>query len=183
MLKKIPAHILRQAAERYGLTARSLNLLSSSESGNTVYQYQVGTQEFVLKLIPHANKDKSFVKNLLESELELVNYLANNGVSTPKAVISKGGDYIELIDLEGSAFFSAVSLEKARGREITGSDFGAELFTEMGRLTGRIVYFTSSSFCFLSIFKVRVWLLMKFGYNINIEKIRVKIGHDIRYNS
>lgn len=138
MPKKIPTYILSQAAERYGLTTRDLKLLSSSESGNTIYQYQVDNQEFVLKLIPHANKDKTFVKNSLESELDLVNYLANNGVNTPRAVLSERGNSVELIDLEGSAFFSAVSLEKARGREITESDFGAELFTEMGRLTGRI---------------------------------------------
>jgi len=134
----MPTHVLRQAGARYGLTARDLKLLSRSESGNIVYQYQVGNKEFVLKLIPHANKDKTFVKNSLESELDLINYLADNGVSTPRAVISKRGNYVELIDLEGSAFFSAVSLGKARGREITESDFEAELFTEIGRVTGRI---------------------------------------------
>jgi Ser/Thr protein kinase RdoA (MazF antagonist) len=138
MSKKMPTRVLRQAGERYGLTTHDLKLLSSSESGNTVYQYQVDNKEFVLKLIPHANKDKMVIKNSLESELDLINCLADNGVNTSRAVISKGGNYVELIDLDSNTFFSAVSLEKARGREITGRDFGAELFTEMGRLTGRI---------------------------------------------
>lgn len=138
MPKKVPTHVLRQASKRYDVTARGLKLLSRSESGNTVYQYQAGNKEFVLKLIPYFNKDKAVIKGSLESELDLINYLADNGVKTPRAVISKGGNYVELIDLDANMFFSAISLEKANGRQLTQSDFRAELFTEIGRVTGRI---------------------------------------------
>jgi Ser/Thr protein kinase RdoA (MazF antagonist) len=137
-IKEIPTHVLRKASERYGLTASDLRLFSKSESGNVIYRYQVSHNEFILKLIPHSDKDKKFVKNSLESELDWINYLADNGVNTPRVITSKQNNPVELIDLDSKSFFSIVSFEKATGRQISQSDFGAELFAKLGGFAGKM---------------------------------------------
>jgi Ser/Thr protein kinase RdoA (MazF antagonist) len=112
--------------------------MAAGESGAGVYQYRVSDQDFVLKLAKHSNKNKQTVIASLESELDWTNYLADQGVSTPRAIRSRQGRYVELIELDPHSFFSAVSWEKAAGRQITQTDFNAELFVKIGKLTGKM---------------------------------------------
>jgi Ser/Thr protein kinase RdoA (MazF antagonist) len=113
--KKMPLYVLGKVSERYGVTPRELKLLSASESGNVIYHYQAGENEFILKLISHSNKDKESVKNSLEGELGWINYLADNGINTPRVIASKHNNYVELIDLDSNSFSRSYLLRKPEG--------------------------------------------------------------------
>jgi Ser/Thr protein kinase RdoA (MazF antagonist) len=135
---KIPIHVLKEVSRRYGLSENDLSLMTPDDNLDAVYEYQINHKAFVLKLVHHSDKDKTLTKNLVESELDWITYLVDNGVNTPRPIISKQGNPVELVDLDHNAFFSAISLEKATGRLLTPADLGAELFFQMGKLTGKI---------------------------------------------
>lgn len=135
---KIPFHILIEVSRRYGLAASDLSLITPGDSLDAVYEYRVNHKAFVLKLVHHSGKDKTLIQNLTGSELDWINYLAGNSVNTPRPSISKQGNFVELVDLDHNTFYSVISLERATGRPLTPADLGAELFFQIGKLTGKI---------------------------------------------
>lgn len=123
--------ILKEAISRFDVNPLNLKDLGGFES--YVYEYNKNGKEYILR-ITHSSHRTS---NLINGELEWVNYLVDNGVSASRAVQSKKGDYVEVIPA-GDTYFSAVVFNKARGHRPAREDFNDDLFKNWGRLIGKI---------------------------------------------
>ena len=70
-------------------------------------------------------------------ELEFVNYLKSQGVSTSTAIPSMEGQFVEIIDGKAGKFLAYV-FEKAQGTLVGRENWNPDLFHNWGRLMGRI---------------------------------------------
>jgi Ser/Thr protein kinase RdoA (MazF antagonist) len=101
-----------------------------------VFQYERDGEEYILKLIPFANKDR----NQLHSELKWVQFLRENGIQIPKNILSQTGNTVELIHSLPIPC-CAVSYEKAEGEYIDEKAFlhwNEYLFTRWGQEMGKM---------------------------------------------
>ncbi|MXQ55988.1 phosphotransferase enzyme family protein [Shimazuella alba] len=103
-----------------------------------VFQYERDGEEFILKLIPSANKDR----NMLHSEMKWIQFLRKNGIQIPKNVLSKRGNTIEVIHSLPIPC-CAISYEKAEGEKINNKEtaffhWNDYLFTRWGQEMGKM---------------------------------------------
>jgi Ser/Thr protein kinase RdoA (MazF antagonist) len=136
--------ILREAAERFGVIKNELTKVHDSvttekdevTSEKSLYQYEHEGKGFVLRLTIPQYLDFG----LIPGEVDWVNYLADKGVSVPRAVPSKDGNLVEIIEADGSSY-AAVCFEKVEGRSINFKDsdeWNGELFRRYGETIGKM---------------------------------------------
>jgi Ser/Thr protein kinase RdoA (MazF antagonist) len=143
-LEKIADRILKEAANRFGVSGSELVPLHISMSlgkdgkyvEKSLHQYERDGRSYILRLTHPLYVDFEFIPG----EVDWINYLAAHGVRAPRAVASKNGELVEIIEDE-SFSYAAVSFEKAEGREIVFDDpdeWNADLFVRYGRTIGRM---------------------------------------------
>ena len=123
--------ILKIAGEKFGINSENLKNLGGFES--YVYEFNKEGKEYILR-ITHSSHRTS---DNINGELEWVNYLAKNDVSVSGSIMSKMGNYVEVIPA-GETYFSAVVFNKAGGRRPMKEDFNKDLFENWGRLIGKM---------------------------------------------
>lgn len=124
--------ILSKAAKRFGSSMQQTKDLGGFES--FVYEMErADRRQCILKVTHSIRRSKDY----LMGELEFVNYLAANGVSTPAAIPSMNGELVEIIEAK-EGHFLAYAFEKAEGRLIEASDWSADLLQEWGRVLGKM---------------------------------------------
>lgn len=126
--------IVEEAVERFNGTASTLVCIGGFYQN--VFQYERDGEEYILKLIPSANKDR----NLLHSELKWEQYLRKNGIQIPKNILSKRGNTIEVIHILPIPC-CAISYEKAEGEYVDDKTFlhwNEYLFTRWGQEMGKM---------------------------------------------
>jgi Ser/Thr protein kinase RdoA (MazF antagonist) len=137
-------NILREAAERYGVTKEKLTKVHDSvsmekdraTSEKSLYQYEHQGTNSVLRLTIPQYVDFE----LIPGEADWINYLADNGVRVPRAIPSEKGNLVEIIEVDDSSC-AAVCFEKVEGKPIDFNDSGewnGELFAEYGRTIGKM---------------------------------------------
>ena len=137
-------HILREAANRFGVANNKLTKLHDSlkiHKGKTfieksLYAYERAGKSFLLRLTRPDYVDFELIKG----EVYWINYLADNEVRVPRAIPSEKGELVEVIEVEDSSF-AAVSFEKVKGRRIdfdNSDEWNAKLFGRYGQTIGRI---------------------------------------------
>ena len=94
--------ILTEAISRYGVSHEAVKLLDGFES--FIYEFSKADQEYILR-ISHSLRRSA---DMINGEIEWVNYLADNQVSVARAIPSKSGKLVEVIYLDDS-HFSAVA--------------------------------------------------------------------------
>lgn len=143
-LNGISDPVLREATDRFGIARSELTKLHSSlivERDNatvekSLYEYERNGKSFLLRLTIPQYVDFG----LIPGEVDWVNYLADNGVCVPRAVPSKDGNLVEIIEADDSSY-AAVSFEKVEGRRINFEDsdeWNGELFVRYGETIGKM---------------------------------------------
>jgi Ser/Thr protein kinase RdoA (MazF antagonist) len=136
--------VLKEAASKFG--AASAGLLRLHDSVRVVRG-----DRFVEKSLCQCERDGgSFVLRLthpryvdvklIAGEVDWVNYLADNGLSVPRAVPSDQGNLVEIVEDENCSY-AVVCFEKAEGRQIDFDDpdeWSAGLFERYGETVGRM---------------------------------------------
>jgi len=143
-LTNVSGYILREAANRFGITKDRLTKQHHSmkiDKGKTfieksLYQYKRGKNSFLLRLtVPE------YVGfELLKGEVDWVNYLADKKVRVPRVIPSENGKLVEVIE-QGDSSFAAISFEKVEGRRIdfdNADEWNTKLFERYGRIMGKI---------------------------------------------
>ena len=121
-----------EALGRFGFEAVSLETLPEA-SHSYVYECRRDGGLYVLKVTHSVHRRAENVRG----ELEFINFLADGGVSVPRAVRSLGGRFVERIGaLEGE--FVAVAYEKAAGELVDWRDWTPGMFERWGALIGRM---------------------------------------------
>ena len=121
--------VAREACRRFGF--RHWKSLGGFES--YVYECRRDGQRYILKITHTLRRTPDYIRG----ELEFVGCLADRGVPTSSAVESRPGELVEAIDATRGQFL-AYAFEKSSGRSIGASDWGPELFSDWGRLMGRM---------------------------------------------
>ncbi|MNW33087.1 serine/threonine protein kinase [compost metagenome] len=125
--------ILESAAKQFNMSSSQASYIGGSQ--NIVYEYQQDGKSFILRLTPSANRPVS----LVQSELDWILFLANEGVSVSKPILSKNDQLTEVIHVS-DGYYTCVSFEKAQGRRIEYPDCLQDnaLYEQLGRLTGKL---------------------------------------------
>jgi Ser/Thr protein kinase RdoA (MazF antagonist) len=128
--------IVAEAVRRFGGSETSSKCIGGFYQN--VFSYERDGEEFILKLIPSANKDRK----LLQSEMKWIQFLRKNGIKIPKNILSKRGNTIEVIHSLPIPC-CAISYEKAEGTKINNKEtdylhWNDYLFTRWGQEMGKM---------------------------------------------
>ena len=125
-------NILAQAAECYGVSVSAVHKLASAES--YIYEFKREEGSFILR-IGHSLRRNV---DLIEGEVDWINYLARGGASVAKAILSKNGQLVEQIDDGAGGHFLATAFVKARGRPPTDEEMTPAFIERYGQAIGQM---------------------------------------------
>lgn len=125
--------ILENVAKHFSTSISQASYIGGHQ--NIVYEYKQNGKNFILRLTPSTNRSVS----LVQSELDWILFLANEGISVSIPILSKNGQLTEVIHLS-DGYYTCVSFEKARGRRIEYPECLQDhaLYEQLGRLTGKL---------------------------------------------
>lgn len=130
--KRFNQAILQEAMERYNIAANHIRQLGGFES--FIYEFRLGSREYILRISHSLRRNK----NLIHGEVDWINYLANGGASVAKAIESKNGNLVELIDDSYSGQFLTTAFVKAKGQSPYAVGWNPQIFETYGKLLGKI---------------------------------------------
>ncbi len=103
--------ILQEATQRYGITPGTLVAFDSVE--NFVYGFEQDERSYILRVSHSLRRSQE----LIQAEVDWINYLAAGGVGVASAIRSPAGNLVELIaDGEGGHFL-VTAFVKAKGQK------------------------------------------------------------------
>jgi amicoumacin kinase len=126
--------IIQEAKNRYGITSE-LKVITEGFQ-NMVYRYTQNNNEYILRITPAPKKNESQLKG----EILWVNFLADNGVSVSRGILSPKSKLVETVQVKKEIYF-LTSFAKAEGSPVIVTDeriWNANLFKEWGRLLGKV---------------------------------------------
>ncbi|AZU62309.1 phosphotransferase enzyme family protein [Neobacillus mesonae] len=129
------------------LLKKALSLFDASEKEpkklgdfeNYVFEVDRNGTPFVLRLTHSSHRSK----DQIESELDWLNFLANQKVNVCRAHPSINGKYVEVLPAEDTFFFACL-FKKADGQKVQTDDFNDALFYEWGKLVGKMNHATKT---------------------------------------
>jgi Ser/Thr protein kinase RdoA (MazF antagonist) len=124
--------ILSETLDRYGADISAAKPLDGFES--FIYEYAKDGQEYILR-IGHTHRRSI---ELIQGEVDWINYLFDGGVHVAKANLSESGRLVESIPDEKGEHFLAVSFLKADGAPPTKNNWNEKLFNTYGQVIGKI---------------------------------------------
>jgi Ser/Thr protein kinase RdoA (MazF antagonist) len=124
--------ILKAAIKRFGIEAHNIELLDGFES--YIYSFTREDGEFILR-IGHSLRR---TQDLIQGEVDWINYLAAGGAGVAKAIVSNNGQLVEFIGDNQGGDFMATAFVKAPGGAPTSDMMNENLFQAWGCTLGRI---------------------------------------------
>lgn len=122
-----------EVRQRYGIAPDKIKLLDGFE--NFIYEYETNDTPRILRV----SHDLHRTSNAINGEIEWINYLADGGVSVPRALPSPNGHLVEVVEAADGSHFSAVSFTKAEGKyHWECDDSPPDLNQQMGRMMGKM---------------------------------------------
>lgn len=123
--------IFGEALQRFGLERDQVRMLDGFE--NFIYEYQQDGQEYILR-IAHSGRRSA---EMINGEVEWINYLVDNGVGASRAVPSRNGNLVEVV-AAGDTYFSAAAFVKAPGAHAEKRDWDNGLMVTLGQELGKM---------------------------------------------
>lgn len=124
--------IIKVASDRFGVLFEDVKKVGGFE--NFIYEFTRDQQDFILR-ISHSNHR---TLEMVEAELDWVDYLAKNGASVSQPIRSINNRLVEKINLEDGSYFLVTAYYKAPGRHVKKEDVTEELIREYGRVIGKL---------------------------------------------
>ena len=135
--------IRKEAMRRFGFTPVSLDVLPEA-SHSYVYDCERDGARRILKITHSMHRQPH---NIL-GELEFINFLADGGVTAPRAIPSVSGNLVETIPISRAGHsregenpqdaFIVVAYEKAEGALVDWRKWTPQMFEQWGALIGRM---------------------------------------------
>lgn len=123
--------ILQEAMRRYGIAHDRIQALDAFES--FIYEFTHGSQAYILRISHTFRRSEALVLG----EVDWINYLAENGVSVAKAILSESGNLVELIDDQQGGTFLVTAFVKAQG-QAPWDLWTPKLYEAYGEMIGQI---------------------------------------------
>ncbi len=126
--------ILKEALSRYDLHEDQITPLDGFE--NYIYEFQRGRAAYILR-IGHSRRR---TVELIQGEVDWINYLADGGAWVARAIPSARGNLVESIDdgHDDGGQFLATAFHKAPGGHSWEVGWSRMLYKAYGRMIGRI---------------------------------------------
>jgi Ser/Thr protein kinase RdoA (MazF antagonist) len=124
--------ILEEAMRRFGIAPDRIRLLDGFES--FMYAFERGAGDYILRVGHSLRRNE----NLIQGEVDWINYLAAGGASVARAVLSEQGNLVETVDDGRGEQFLATAFVRARGRPPWEVGWTPALFETYGQLLGRM---------------------------------------------
>jgi len=138
--EKFTENVFDKIINRYGFKKESVKKLNSFQS--FVYECSHKEKKYIIRITHSSHR----TKKQIESELDWINFLDQNGILVSKAINIERMNLIETINLDDSFFYTVV-FEKAKGRPISKNDFCPTFFKNWGRVVGKM-HFLSKIYSF-----------------------------------
>jgi Ser/Thr protein kinase RdoA (MazF antagonist) len=125
--------ILQEAMRRYGIGGDDIKLLDGFES--YMFEFRQDGAEFILRIGHSIRRSVA----LIRGEVDWLNYLYDGGVGVARAIPSRSGELVEVIEDGRGGQFLAVAFIKAKGGSPSEEGRWNEvLFERYGRVIGRM---------------------------------------------
>jgi Ser/Thr protein kinase RdoA (MazF antagonist) len=124
--------ILAQVLHRYGLTREQVQPLDGFES--FIYAYQKDGGQYILR-IGHSRRRSA---NLIQGEVDWINFLAAGGAAVAPAILSEAGELVEPVPDGHGDHFLATAFVRAAGAPPDLLAWPPELWERYGKALGRI---------------------------------------------
>ena len=124
--------ILHAAMQRYDIAEGNIRLLDGFES--FLFEFERDGQPGILRLGHSLRRSPQ----LIQAEVDWINYLAAGGAGVARALFSASGRLVEALDDGQGGQFLATAFERARGKDADDSEWTPALFERYGELIGRI---------------------------------------------
>tara|TARA_B100000809_G_scaffold255012_1_gene292983 strand:+ start:1461 stop:2507 length:1047 start_codon:yes stop_codon:yes gene_type:complete len=123
--------VRQKAARRFGLTGVPWTALDGSHS--YVYDYDLGDRSVVLKITHTIHRSA----DLISGEQDFLDYLAVNGVTVSRPVLSARGKLVEMIPAQEGEFL-AWAFEKASGALVEWTTWTPKKYSKWGSVLGKM---------------------------------------------
>jgi Ser/Thr protein kinase RdoA (MazF antagonist) len=130
--------ILSTVMESYKITADRIKLLDGFES--FIYEFQQGGQAYILRISHSLRRDK----NLIQAEIDWINYLHRGGACVAKAITAESGDYVVPVPDTQGGHFLATAFVKANGDHPSKEVWSPAFYQKYGSVIGRMHALTKS---------------------------------------
>ena len=127
-------HILKEAAERFGLTLGSSKKLGDFE--NYVFEMDRGGEACIMRLTHSSHRSETDV----QAELDWISFLVTEGLEIPMSFLSLQHTMTERIQT-GDSYFTVCLFQKAEGHQPDFQnpiDWNLDLIWRWGAITGRM---------------------------------------------
>jgi len=128
--------ILKEAMQLYGIADGDIQLLDGFES--FMFEFTRNSQTGVENGILRIGHSLRRTPQLIQAEVDWLNYLAEGGAGVAKALLSACGNLVEAVDDGQGDQFLVTAFAKAAGTHAGGDTWNAALFERYGRLIGRM---------------------------------------------
>jgi Ser/Thr protein kinase RdoA (MazF antagonist) len=129
--KRYNETILQEAMERYGIDADQIRPLDAFES--FIFEFTRDSEAYILRIAHNLRRSE----NLIHGEVDWINYLADGGVSAARAILSKRGNLVEVIEDGHGGAFLVTAFVKAQGGA-PWDLWSPQLYETYGQLLGRM---------------------------------------------
>ena len=157
--------IRTEAMRRFGLSPVSLDILPDA-SHSYVYDCKREGKSYILKITHTIHRNP----NHILGELEFINFLADGGVTVPRAVPSLSGNLVESIAAAEGEFI-VVAFEKAEGSVVDWRTWTPQMFEQWGALIGKMHALTKNYQPSTADIRRRFWY-QDIDWNIDAEVYR-----------
>lgn len=123
--------IFEEICNRFEIQKNKIKLLNGFE--NFIYEFRKNEKSYILRVTHSLHRTEEQIK----AEVEWVNYLAENGVSVSRAVLSPDNNLVERFET-GNTYFMAIAFEKADGRHIKKEDRKPQVYENLGKIIGKM---------------------------------------------
>ena len=123
--------ILQESMQLYGITKDPIQSLDAVE--NFIYEFERDSSAYILRIAHSFRRSES----LVQGEVDWINFLAEGGVSVSRAIFSKGGKLVEVIEDQQGGAFLVTAFVKAQG-QAPWELWTSKLYKTYGEMIGRI---------------------------------------------
>jgi Ser/Thr protein kinase RdoA (MazF antagonist) len=124
--------ILDSVMKSFDIAADQIRILDGFES--FIYEFIRGGQPFILRISHSLRRSE----NLINAEIDWMNYLHRGGAGVAQAITAENGDYVVPIADSDGGHFLATAFTKARGKPPSKDLWSPGFFQNYGRLLGKM---------------------------------------------
>ena len=123
--------ILQETMQRFGIGKDEIRILDSFE--RYIYEFSNNFGDFILRISHSIRRNE----DLIQGEVDWINYLADHGISVARAIFSEAGNLLESIPDQQGGEFLATAFVKAEGQPPWGR-WTPQLYETYGEFIGKM---------------------------------------------